>query len=208
MLLLMQLLYNLVIPPWKDSRIHNLGNHGKLGYIHALMSKPITKIIDDKAYNGFNVRSLLHTNKDAVDFGCGVGISTPNGAIGVDSSKEMLYVARTTYPDKRFERGLAEKWGISRMASVSICSFLLHEQPMHRRHRILKNAYRVCRDYMLVMDINPIYKPSFMMLLGEPYILDYLENIDSDIFNLFDEYSRTEVVPGHVILWNITKIGE
>lgn len=120
----------------------------------------------------------------------------------------MLQVARTIHPETRFERGLAERWGKTGMVSVSICSFLLHEQPMDRRHRILKNAYRVCRNYMLVMDIDPRYKPSFMMMLGEPYVMNYLDKIDSDIFNLFDEYSRTEVVPGHVILWNITKIGE
>lgn len=208
MLLLIQLIYSMIIPPWKDTRIHNLGNHGLLGYIHALVAKSITEIIDEKVYKGYNVRSLLHENKNAVDFGCGTGTSTPNGAIGVDCSKEMLHVARSTHPDKQFVRGLAERWGVSQMVSVSICSFLLHEQPMDRRHRILKNAYRVCRDYMLIMDIDPLYKPSFMMLLGEPYILDYLDNIDSDIFNFFDEYSRTEVVPGHVILWNITKIGE
>lgn len=208
MLLLLQLLYNIVIPPWKDTRIHNLGNHGPLGHVHAIMAKSITKIIDKKVYNDCNVRSLLHTNNDAVDFGCGVGISTPVSAIGVDASKEMLCVARSIYPNTRFERGLAEKWGKTQMASVSICSFLLHEQPMDRRHRILKNAYRVCRDYMLVMDIDPKYKPSFWMTLGEPYVNDYLEKIDSDIFNLFDEYSRTEIIPGHVVLWNITKIGE
>lgn len=208
MLLLVQILYNMFIPPWKDTRIHSLGNHGPLGYMHALMAKSITKMIDEKAYNGCNVRALLHENKDAVDFGCGVGISTPVGGIGVDASKEMLQVAQLIHPETHFERGLAEKWGMTQMASVSICSFLLHEQPMDRRHRILKNAYRVCRDYMLVMDIDPRYKPSFTMLLGEPYVLDYLDKIDSDIFNLFDEYSRIEIVPGHVILWNITKIGE
>lgn len=196
------------LPPWKDGRIHMLGNHGFLGNIHARIAKKITDIIDEKAYNGKNVRKLLHETSDTVDLGCGIGLSTVPGGIGVDSSKEMLSIARKLHPTSRFERGLAEKWGKDNMASVVVCSFLLHEQPFNRRYRILKNAYRICKDNVLIMDISPDYIPPYSMLMGEPYVKDYLENIDRDIFNLFDEYKRIEIVPGHVILWNITKVGK
>lgn len=196
------------LPPWKDGRIHMLGNHGFLGNIHAMMAKRITGMIDNNAYDGRNVRELLHGTSNTVDLGCGIGLSTAPGGIGVDCSKEMINIGKKIHPTVRFERGLAERWGKENMASVAVCSFLLHEQPMDRRHRILKNAYRICRENVLVMDIAPCYNPSHAMLMGEPYVEDYLENIDKDIFNLFDEYERTEVVPGHVILWNITKVGK
>lgn len=66
------LLILVVIPPWKDPRIHTLGNHGILGNMHAHAAKHITNLIDQKAYCGQNVRKLLHTTNDVVDLGCGV----------------------------------------------------------------------------------------------------------------------------------------
>ena len=194
------------VPPWRDTRIHILGNHGFMGRVHAVLAMPITRLIDKVAYNGKDVRSLLKiSGPDTVDFGCGIGMSTPIGAYGVDSSKEMIHVGKVVHPSIRFRRGLAERWGDNNMVSVAICSFLLHEQPANRRKKILRNAYRVCRDYMLIMDIDPVYNPSEHMLSGEPYIADYLENIDLDIHHLFDIYTRTEIIPGHVVLWNISK---
>ena len=93
----MQLLLILVVnPPWKDPRIHSLGNHGILGNMHAHAAPHITNLIDQKAYCGQNVRKLLHNTNDVVDLGCGVGLSTPKGGIGVDCSKEMIKVAQNT----------------------------------------------------------------------------------------------------------------
>ena len=195
------------VPPWKDSRIHILGNHGLLGRIHAYMAMPITRLIDNVAYSGKDVRALLHSaGKDTVDLGCGIGLSTPPGAIGVDCSIEMLRVGKFLHPSVKFDLGLAERWGKLDMCSVAICSFLLHEQTEQRRSKILQNAYRIARDYVLVMDIDPVYEPSAHMLAGEPFVLEYLSNIDNQIRTLFPMYTRMEIIPGHVILWNITKI--
>lgn len=199
----------IMTPPWRDSRIHVLGNHGFLGRIHAFMAMPITKLIDTVAYEGRDIRSVLHSaGPDAVDLGCGIGLSTPPGAKGIDSSIEMLRVGRFLHPSVKFDLGLAERWGTPNMTSVAICSFLLHEQSDRRRDRILRNAYRIARDYVLVMDIDPIYLPSSHMLAGEPYVMDYLHRIDEQIRNMFPMYTRVELIPGHVVLWNITKISQ
>lgn len=196
--------FSIVIPPWKDPRIHNFGNHGVSGFVHALVAQPATKIIDLLAYNNINVRNILHT-EDSVDLGCGVGLSTSPGQIGVDSSKEMLQIAKYLHPSCKFYRGLAEKWGSENMTKCVSISFMLHEQDRNRRIKILKNAYRICKNYILIMDIHPSYKPSELMKTGEPYISNYLNNIESEILYLFEKVNKTELISDRVIMWNITK---
>ena len=44
---------------WYDSRIHTLGNIGFLGAVHAALAPLSTKIIDNVAYEGQNVRGLV-----------------------------------------------------------------------------------------------------------------------------------------------------
>jgi hypothetical protein len=44
---------------WYDSRIHTLGNIGFLGAVHAALAPLSTKIIDNVAYDGQNVRGFV-----------------------------------------------------------------------------------------------------------------------------------------------------
>ena len=170
-------------PPWRDPRIHNLGNHGTKGALHAACAPLVTRIIDEVAYKGYDVRTLLRTDDDAdtVDLGCGVGTSTSPFGVGVDASREMLAVARCRLPNATFERGLAERWGRTSAFSRATCAFLLHEQPRDRRRRILRNALRIASREVLVMDIHPTYTPSYMMKTGEPFVDDYLAHICDDV---------------------------
>lgn len=198
------LMIHSISPWWNNHRIHD---YGFLSKIHACVDLPVTWFVDTFAYNGTDVRKILHSaGPDSIDLGCGVGLSTPTGSKGVDSSVEMIAVARFLHPKNNFHLGIIEKYGTENMVKVSICSFVLHQQSRERRMKILKNAYRICQDYVLVMDIDPAYQPSDMILDGEPYLLDYLLSIDSDIIQLFPRITRTKVIENHVVLWNITKV--
>lgn len=102
---------------WFNPTIHNFGNIGFLGSIHAVLAPVSTKIIDVLAYDGDNIRNrvarklsrmvrarAIRTGKSprVLDMCCGVGISTralqdafPESemVVGVDTSLEMINVA-------------------------------------------------------------------------------------------------------------------
>ena len=44
---------------WFNNRIHTLGNTGFFGGMHAALAPFATKLIDDKAYNGVDLRALV-----------------------------------------------------------------------------------------------------------------------------------------------------
>ena len=187
-------------PPWRHPSMHTFGNVGAGGVVHALLAPLATAVIDATAYQGTDVRAQLRQaigNDTCVDLGCGVGLSTAN--VGVDSSDEMLRVARWLHPDRTFVRGLAERHGSLKQYDHATIAFLLHEQPQHRRLKILYNAQRIAKT-VWVMDINPNYKPSALMLSGEPYLLDYLENIESDIESTLST-KPSLLCEGRVVLW-------
>ena len=190
-------------PAWRDPH-PQLCNHG-VG-ARCISLRLATRLIDQLAYDGYDVRSLLHTDGDesSVDLGCGVGFSTSAGGVGVDASREMLQVARARRPDATFVRGLAERWGRDGDFARATCAFLLHEQPRERRRRILKNAYRICSRELLVMDIHPTYTPSFMMKTGEPYVEDYLRHIEADVA-AFDRVLVTSHCDDRVVLYTQSK---
>lgn len=97
---------------WYDSRIHTLGNVGILGAVHAALAPVSTRMIDEVAYDGVDIRRRVaeelstkyHKEKAKVlDMCCGVGFSTralvqafPDAEkiVGVDTSSEMLSMAR------------------------------------------------------------------------------------------------------------------
>ena len=95
-------------------QIHVFGNTGILGALHAALAPLSTKIIDDAAYHGEDVRKtlseelakLVRRNKEGgarvADLCCGVGISTralqdafPDAEtiLGIDTSPEMISMA-------------------------------------------------------------------------------------------------------------------
>ena len=84
MLTLLKYSCGLIMPPKLypfDPRIHNLGNIGLRGKIHAKIAPYFTKAIDLIAYGGVDVRKQeleKYTNKTILDFGCGTGFSTSN----------------------------------------------------------------------------------------------------------------------------------
>ena len=200
---------------WNDPRIHNFGNCGWRGLLHALVVPIATHAIDRFAYGGIDVRKQIHEtlipdNYDVVDLGCGVGFSPArNGRVtGVDSSEQMLTVARMRRPDVSFERGNSETWGASGCCDMATIMYNMHEMPSKARLRVLLNAQRIARRSVMVVDIWPGFKPTAMMLSGEPYVLDYLENIDAEVKASAGpgwRVQRVDIVPEHVTMWRLDR---
>lgn len=193
-----------------DPRIHNFGNVGLGGRLHAAVAPWATSLITQRAYRGVEVRELMHAmlpSTPCVDFGCGTGLSTRAGDVGVDTSHEMLHVARSLAAgsSKTFVHGNAETWGNASQFASSTLSFVCHEMPQRARRRALWNAMRVSRESVLVMDIDPSYTPSLLMASGEPYVHDYLRQIDRDCAVLArltgSRLVRHSLIPGHVVCW-------
>ncbi|KAJ1635997.1 hypothetical protein T492DRAFT_962414 [Pavlovales sp. CCMP2436] len=198
-------------PYWFDERIHNLGNVGLVGGLHAAIAPIITHVIDRLAYKNVDARRQVHktisAKLDVVDLACGVGFSSVKGATGVDTSKEMLGIARLRRPDVTFVEGNAETYGADASHDVCTIMFATHEMPRDGRQRVLANAMRVARKYVLVVDICPSFRPTEVMLTGEPYVLDYLEHIDADVrlaaANRAWRTSKWHIVKGHVVMWRL-----
>jgi len=147
-----------------------------------------------------------------LDLCCGTGFSsTPWGnTLGVDTSIPMLTMAKLRNPRLKVQRGNAETYGEDEGHDIVTIMFGFHEMPQFARRRILRNAMRVARSHVLVVDICPTLVPTPMMLSGEPYILDYLANVDSDVQTCSDEdgweHQRKVIVPGHVVMWRLDRV--
>ena len=88
--------------------------------------------------------------------------------------------------------------------------FGMHEMPQDGRRRVLRNALRIAKSKVMVVDIWPGFEPSPMMLSGEPFILEYLENIEGDVDAVADptvwEVTRVDVVEQHVRMWKFERL--
>ena len=204
-----------------DKRIHNVGNIGIGGYIHAEFAPYTTKLIDYLKYDGIDIRDYVKSsysnyyyekfgyNPFVVDLCCGVGISTTVNQIGIDTSPEMIKKARSILNSKnyyyknklntKFKIGNAETYGKNNSFDCVTIMFAMHEIPEYAQHKIIKNSLRIAKKDIIIVDISPNYSPSKLMLTGEPYILDYLLNFD----NITKKYnfSSIELINNHVKIW-------
>lgn len=198
-------------PYWFDRRIHNMGNAGfPGGVVHALAAPWITRLIDERAYGGRDVRvellreHITDSDERVLDLCCGTGTST--WGVGVDTSPQMIEVARRLHSGGRaggaaqreYHVGNAETWG-EEAASFDVVTlmFALHEMPAEGRAAVVANAQRLARRRVLVVDIAPHYAPSAIMLAGEPYVTDYLANVEGELCNRWEH----TVVAGTVGVW-------
>ena len=70
--------------------------------------------------------------------------------------------------------------------------------PRAARLKVLENARRIARKKVIFVDIDPNYTPSEAMLEGEPYVLEYRENIHKD----FKGASKVDImIEDHVVKW-------
>jgi ubiquinone/menaquinone biosynthesis C-methylase UbiE len=60
---------------------------------------------------------------------------------------------------------------------------------------------------LAIIDISSEYTPSETMLMGEPYVLEYQQNIHRQLNEItgFRSTKYTNVVPGHVGMWTLKR---
>ena len=198
-----------------DHRIHNFGNIGLGGKIHSIVAPYATKIIDNTCYNSIDIRQEILTNYNnkfyeknnkfplIIDLCCGTGMSTYTNQLGIDTSKEMIERARIIQTSKKpntiFTIGNAENYGKPKQFNTATIMFAFHEMPNYAHNKIIKNAKRITTDDILIIDISPNYKPSKIMLTGEPYLLNYKSTISDILKN--HNFSYVEYIPNHVGFW-------
>ena len=195
--------------------IHTLSNVGEGGAMHAAGAKFVTQMIDYVAYDGRNVRSEIANDlamrfdpksTKVVDIGCSVGAFTEclwlanfKRLCGLDSSVEMLnYAEKLLSPKVEILLGNAAQE--LPPADLFVCGFVMHELPYIARQAIIENAYEELSPggLFLVVDISNSYVPKEMMLKGEPFVTEYLENfVGQLLMSPFRVESKTWI-EGHV----------
>ena len=195
---------NIDRPYYYDRRIHNLGNLGFSGMIHAESALLSTWVIDRIRYNGINIRKEImdeYKNDKILDLCCGIGVSTLDNNMGVDTSPEMLKVARRINREqntnKQFYLANAENFKPKQEFDIVSCMFAFHEMPLYAHNRIIENALKIARREVIVVDIASDYKPKEIMLSGEPYLIDYMSTID----NTLSYFNKTVYIDEHVNIW-------
>lgn len=220
---------------WFNSKIHKFGNVGIGGRFHAFVAPFVTKLIDIRAYGGVDIRSeislylreiIQREDPVVVDFACGTGTSTrPLGKAfsggqvhGLDASKEMIHVAKRTDGTSSSSPSYAVcnvateevKTHFSCVDLITVM-FLFHESPPQGHEAILNNVHDLLRPggVCCIVDISTDYDPSPAMLLGEPFIVDYIKTLEETIQRFvksghFEEVSTSglfeNVIPGHVVM--------
>ena len=227
-LTLNQIKPTLQIKPTKyyyDSRIHNFGNIGLGGQLHALLAPHATTLIDNKCYNSVNIRHKILSNYNQkfynnyerlpklIDLCCGTGTSTAINQLGIDTSEAMLSEAKLSkaklskatnikqslYTHTQFIKGNAENYGQPQEFDTATLMFAFHEMPNYAHHKIIKNAKKITKHAIIIVDIDPSYRPSKLMLSGEPYLLNYKATIAKILKE--HQFSYLEYIPNHVGLW-------
>jgi len=110
-------------------------------------------------------------------------------------SESMIFARgnaeRTIFPDKSF--------------NLVTIMYGFHEIPFIGRYRILREVRRVLKNggTLALIDISPEYQPSATMLSGEPYVLEYQRNIETQMKNArgFTNLRYEVLIPGHVNMW-------
>ncbi|MBA45797.1 MAG: hypothetical protein CMB31_04340 [Euryarchaeota archaeon] len=207
------------VPYWSNKNIHNLGNTGPLGNLHAMTAPIMTKFIDRAAYGGRNIREEVYNTfeGEVLDMCCGTGFSTKPGSVGIDTSLEMLRFSKIFNPGSEYLYGNAERFGKDGEFDTVSIMFAFHEMPTSAHEKIIRNAIRVARKKVVVVDISKDYKPTKAMLSGEPYLLNYLDNFEKTIERTPFQYplyyksrsrlsgvNKTNLVKGHVDMWEYT----
>jgi len=186
---------------WSDPRIHSFGNTGLGGIFHAALTPVATFIIDHVAYDGRDIRdeviSQVPPEFTVCDFGCGTGFSTRKGSTGIDTSMEMIRFAKLFHPHNTYSYGNIEDWGNDKEFDVIFISFVFHEMPKDAMLKAVNNAKRVAKKGVIIIDIAPDYQPKEHMLMGEPYLLDYLKDAQNELSQLGFKFET--LIPGHVV---------
>jgi ubiquinone/menaquinone biosynthesis C-methylase UbiE len=135
------------------------------------------------------VQKILMKGLDAVSKA--LAVSATNSCKATEASYRLANAENTKLPDFSFD--------------LVTVMYGFHEVPLEGRTRIINEAKRLLRQggYLAIVDICPTYTPAPSMLAGEPFVIEYQQNIDAQLANFpgFTFTKRKVVVPGHVNLW-------
>ena len=109
-----------------------------------------------------------------------------------------------------FAQGNAERVKVAENSfDLVTIMYAFHEIPKSARYRILREARRLLKDggKLAIVDISTDYCPSPSMLAGEPYVLEYQQNIMQQMQSLqgFSNATNKVVVQGHVHMWELVR---
>lgn len=214
--------YNNVFTAPYHPALHNFGNVGVGGWIHAKLAWSATRAIDAFAYDGVNMRqrvaeaiTLSCEHGTLLEVGCGVGTLTSElvktGAfdvIALDTSEEMLSVAKNIINASECTFHCNNVMFFGKKVDVSVVCMVMHEMPERGHKEILTKLFEITTHMIWLIDIDPTYIPSEMMLSGEPYVLDYLQSFEITLtkececkkFNI----DTFPIIPNHVRAWVLT----
>jgi ubiquinone/menaquinone biosynthesis C-methylase UbiE len=99
----------------------------------------------------------------------------------------------------KFIIGNAENYGQEDEFDTATIMFAFHEMPNYAHHKIIKNAKKITKHDIIIVDISPNYSPSKLMLSGEPYLLNYKTTIQELLTQ--HQFTYLEYIPNHVGLW-------
>ena len=199
----LQIITTLEVPYYYNPKIHNLGNIGARGKIHANLFYYTTKLVDNVRYDGRDIRKEIYSkykNENILDLCCGIGMSTAENGIGIDTSLEMLNKAKSIKKKAKFFYGNAESYTPKIDIDIVTCMFAFHEMPLMAQINVINNGLRIARKEFIIVDIASNFKnkkPSKLFLRGEPYLIDYLNNIDY----LTRNFEKINYIPNNVDVW-------
>jgi len=173
-------------------------------------------MIDNKCYNSVNIRQLILSKYNQefykkyeklpklIDLCCGTGTSTATNQLGIDSSLPLITQAKKIHNNKQaiktqFIIANAENYGQEDEFDTATLMFAFHEMPNYAHHKIIKNAKKITKHDIIIVDISPNYSPSKLMLSGEPYLLNYKATIQQLLTQ--HQFTYLEYIPNHVGLW-------
>jgi len=185
-----------------NPKIHNLGNIGLGGFLHAEMAQFSTKLIDILAYEGRDIRKEItdcYKYNSVLDLCCGVGLSTPENGIGIDTSGMMIRKAKGIHKNKEFYIENAESYRPSKIIDVVTCMYAFHEMPEYAWIKIIENSIKIAKKEIIIVDISPNYIPSNIMLSGEPYLENYIKKFDR-ISKIY-KFNRYDIIKDKVTIW-------
>mmetsp|Transcript_18159 Transcript_18159/g.32834 ORF Transcript_18159/g.32834 Transcript_18159/m.32834 type:complete len:192 (+) Transcript_18159:145-720(+) len=168
----------------------------------------------DTSNEMINMANAISGHEHGVQ-GVRLAVSRHNEAVkkvldeGLNKIIEAMSVNDTSPSKASYRLGNAENTELPH-ASFDLVTIMygFHEVPQEGRSRIINEARRLLREggHLVIVDICPTYDPSPHMLAGEPFVLEFQQNIDSQLasFPGFTLSKRKVVVPGHVNLWLLT----
>ena len=146
---------------------------------------------------------MLSCENLIIDLCCGKRVYTPIvfNTMDIQSCPEMLVVARDIKPVSKIKHGQAARWGKKDCCDVSTIYFALHECSRTDRARVIANAMRIARKGVIVVGVASTFKPENTMLMGDPFLLDYLATIDGDMRDL--GFRRIVIYKDRVSSWHL-----